>query len=218
LNAARTERLFTLFNTRLKSHFVPHDEDQEASVARRTPRQPTGTEGSVSGRPDFHPPAPVPARRRPSATAWEIGDGQGDIHSMRAVVVVVDSCCLEPLTPGIVGIGSGGGAGTFEPSPVIRLVGVGWSCGAQRKNAGREKYAWLRRGGSTVQTCVSLLSIVLGHFRHGWHLEACISIVNGMAGGSAAVSRCQDAGLSRRSPSSRSGGRRRRSGLCTAEA
>lgn len=32
LNAARTESLFTLFNTHLKSHFVPHNEGQGMGV------------------------------------------------------------------------------------------------------------------------------------------------------------------------------------------
>jgi hypothetical protein len=36
LNIARTERLLTLFNTHLKSHFVPHDEDQEAGAAKNS--------------------------------------------------------------------------------------------------------------------------------------------------------------------------------------
>jgi endonuclease/exonuclease/phosphatase family metal-dependent hydrolase len=39
LNAASTERLFTLFNTHLKSHFVPHDEDQEAGAAAADQRR-----------------------------------------------------------------------------------------------------------------------------------------------------------------------------------
>jgi hypothetical protein len=39
LNAARTQRLFTLYNTHLKSHFVPHDEDQEAGAAAANQRR-----------------------------------------------------------------------------------------------------------------------------------------------------------------------------------
>ena len=32
-NQARTERLFTVFNNHLKSHFVPFDQDQDAGAA-----------------------------------------------------------------------------------------------------------------------------------------------------------------------------------------
>jgi hypothetical protein len=39
LNPTRTERLFTLFNTHLKSHFVPHDEDQEVGAAAANQRR-----------------------------------------------------------------------------------------------------------------------------------------------------------------------------------
>ena len=39
LNPRRTERLFTLFNNHLKSHFVPFDEDQDAGAAAANQRR-----------------------------------------------------------------------------------------------------------------------------------------------------------------------------------
>lgn len=65
LNATRTKRLFTVYNTHLKSHFVPFDQDQEAGAAAANARRKQQAE--VIAR-------IVSARMRPNSSFVVLGD------------------------------------------------------------------------------------------------------------------------------------------------